>query len=297
MRSEEFVKTLRPSAPVLPSLRAIRPDRYSETVDRRNGQTIAVFDAADPSDFDWLERMVLEHSTTNIRACGPLVSTSISGRWPGFWRRSRRSGCSSSGARRAASSRASTTSAFGQRARDQQSGDWARERPGPFPHPPRRPADARLAVCLRCRVRTRRVRASQSQPAGCLYRAALGHRSPGSLSLLQHPGVWRRPRVWHGVPALCRGLGREVDRGHPFSRLHVDELGYPIDGHLVWADCRWWVGQFEAQGFQREAAIKPLCTRNWMATLTPGRRRAKPCSSFRSRDAGADEAYRRSEGA
>ena len=47
MRSDEFVKTLRPSASALANLRTLRPDRYTQTTDRSNGQTIAVFDAAE----------------------------------------------------------------------------------------------------------------------------------------------------------------------------------------------------------------------------------------------------------
>jgi hypothetical protein len=42
----------------------------------------------------------------------------------------------------------------------------------------------------------------------------------------------------------------------PFSLLHVDQQGYPIHGHLVWADSAWWTKQFEAGGFIREAEIE-----------------------------------------
>ena len=36
----------------------------------------------------------------------------------------------------------------------------------------------------------------------------------------------------------------------------MDDLGYPIHGHLTWADTRWWVHRFEAAGFQREDAVE-----------------------------------------
>jgi hypothetical protein len=51
---------------------------------------------------------------------------------------------------------------------------------------------------------------------------------------------------WHGDAAA----------GRPFSTLHVDELGYPLHGHLTWADASWWVRQFEARGLHREEEIE-----------------------------------------
>jgi uncharacterized protein DUF4214/methyltransferase family protein len=62
MRSEEFTNKLTKSETTHQvSLRSIRPDRYRDTLDRTNGQTIGVFDAKDPSDFDWLESAILEY--------------------------------------------------------------------------------------------------------------------------------------------------------------------------------------------------------------------------------------------
>ena len=44
--------------------------------------------------------------------------------------------------------------------------------------------------------------------------------------------------------------------GTRYSVLHTDELGYPLHGHLIWADAAWWSSQFEAGGFVREADIE-----------------------------------------
>ena len=44
--------------------------------------------------------------------------------------------------------------------------------------------------------------------------------------------------------------------GRPFATIHVDDLGYPIHGHLAWASASWWVGQFQAAGFERELAVE-----------------------------------------
>jgi SAM-dependent methyltransferase len=42
----------------------------------------------------------------------------------------------------------------------------------------------------------------------------------------------------------------------PFDRLHTDEAGFPLHGHLVWAAADWWQEQFEAVGFTREPRIE-----------------------------------------
>lgn len=41
-----------------------------------------------------------------------------------------------------------------------------------------------------------------------------------------------------------------------FSKLHVDEQGYPMNGHLIWAGSNWWVEQFIQTGFKREIEIE-----------------------------------------
>jgi len=53
-------------------------------------------------------------------------------------------------------------------------------------------------------------------------------------------------RDWYGDLAL----------GRNFRLLHVDGKGYPLNGHLIWADSRWWVTQFERHGLRREEAIE-----------------------------------------
>jgi SAM-dependent methyltransferase len=44
--------------------------------------------------------------------------------------------------------------------------------------------------------------------------------------------------------------------GRLFQTLHVDEYGYPLHGHLIWADSHWWVTQFEKVGLKREKEIE-----------------------------------------
>jgi len=42
----------------------------------------------------------------------------------------------------------------------------------------------------------------------------------------------------------------------PFSLLDVDEKGWPLNGHLIWATAAWWQKMFEAAGFNREVEIE-----------------------------------------
>jgi SAM-dependent methyltransferase len=45
----------------------------------------------------------------------------------------------------------------------------------------------------------------------------------------------------------------ETDRasGSYFKTIHVDMHGYPMHGHLIWADTEWWAGLFKKHGFLR----------------------------------------------
>ena len=44
--------------------------------------------------------------------------------------------------------------------------------------------------------------------------------------------------------------------GRLFQTLHVDEYGYPLHGHLIWADSHWWTDQFKQGGLVREIEIE-----------------------------------------
>jgi SAM-dependent methyltransferase len=61
----------------------------------------------------------------------------------------------------------------------------------------------------------------------------------------------------------------------PFSCLHVDDAGWPLNGHLIWAMTTWWQSTFEKAGFVREAEIEKALHKvydNWMAKAAPARR-------------------------
>jgi len=76
-------------------------------------------------------------------------------------------------------------------------------------------------------------------------------------------------------PFYVDGWKDDAAAGKPFSRLHADEEGYPIHGHLVWADAAWWSGQFARAGFTREVEIERAFHRKYdgyMEKRSPARR-------------------------
>jgi hypothetical protein len=58
------------------------------------------------------------------------------------------------------------------------------------------------------------------------------------------------------LPFYLAGWEEEAAGGDIFRKLEVDAQGYPINGHLVWADWRWWTQRFEAHGLRREPDIE-----------------------------------------
>ena len=64
-------------------------------------------------------------------------------------------------------------------------------------------------------------------------------------------------------PLYVDGWKEDAAAGKPFARLHADEQGYPIHGHLIWADAAWWSAQFERAGFTREVEIERALHRKY----------------------------------
>jgi len=48
----------------------------------------------------------------------------------------------------------------------------------------------------------------------------------------------------------------DIHKGRFFQTVHVDNYGYPVNGHIIGADSEWWVDQFEKAAFKRELEIE-----------------------------------------
>jgi hypothetical protein len=257
MRSEEFVNTLRPAHAPLPSLKAMRPDRYSQTIDRTNGQTIDIFDAASPSDIDWLERMILEHRyyehpgvwQFNVDFDKRTMAQVIAAFAPS---RALELGCAAGAvleclddAGVAAEGVEISSLAIGlasDRVRSRiHHGDLLTL---DLPHG----YDLIFGLDVFEHLNPNRLDA--------YIRRLWDIAAPGGYLFGNIPAFGDDPVFGTVFPLYVEGWSADAAAGRPFSRMHVDAHGYPIHGHLVWADCNWWVAQFERQGFRRQDAIE-----------------------------------------
>jgi hypothetical protein len=270
MRSDEFRATLAPSSWSLPDLRALRPDRYRQTIDRGTGQTIPVFDAQSAADYDWLEQAILTHGyyeqpgvwnldvDTDKRIIAEMMA-------PFAPARALELGC-----------------AAGAVLDCLQDHDIASEGVEISSM-----AIARAPERVRGRIHQGDLIALDLQPG---YDLIFGldvfeHLNPNRLDdyisriaqlvndegyvFANIPAFGDDPVFGTVFPLYVDGWERDAAEGRPFSTLHVDPLGYPIHGHLVWADARWWRARFESHGLAREEGIERALHAKYDAYMRP----------------------------
>jgi SAM-dependent methyltransferase len=257
MRSEESIARLRPKAPPLLDLRSLRPGKYRHAIDRTNGQTIEVYDAASPEDFDWLEQMILTHGYYEKPGVWNLgvdfdkrtIAEMIASFAPS---RALEIGC-------AAGAVLACLEDLGIRAEGVEISAAA---------------IAQAPEHVRPRIHRGDLLALDLPSSFDLVFGldVFEHLNPNRLDayidrlarLLRDGG-----RLFCNIPAFGADAmfgtvfplyldewQRDAAAGRPFSLLHVDESGYPLHGHLIWADSAWWVAQFERRGFRRELEIE-----------------------------------------
>jgi Domain of unknown function (DUF4214)/Methyltransferase domain len=79
---------------------------------------------------------------------------------------------------------------------------------------------------------------------------------PGGYVYANIPAFGEDPSFGNPFPIYLEAWEGERAAGGPFQTLPVDEGGYPLDGHLTWADTLWWSRQFTDNGFARELEIE-----------------------------------------
>jgi SAM-dependent methyltransferase len=57
-------------------------------------------------------------------------------------------------------------------------------------------------------------------------------------------------------PIYLPGWDADAEDKGLFSLLHVNEAGWPLNGHLAWATTNWWERHFQHAGFERETKIE-----------------------------------------
>jgi len=83
-----------------------------------------------------------------------------------------------------------------------------------------------------------------------------GLMAAGGFCFCNIPAFEQDPVFGTVFPSYLEDWKEPGPPGRLFQTLHVDENGYPIHGHLIWADSHWWVTQFEREGLVREQEIE-----------------------------------------
>ena len=268
VRSEEFTSRLAKAAAPLPDLRAVRPDRYRDVIDRSNGRTISVFEAESSADFDWLEHAIAEHRyyekpgvwNLGIDSDKRVIAEIVAAFAPA---RPLELGC-------AAGAVLECLLAYGITAEGVEISSMAIDKASPL---------------VRSRIHRGDLLSLSLQPG---YDVVFGldvfeHLNPNRIGaylkrlqeitssdafLFCNIPVFGEDAVFGTVfPFYVDGWEADALAGRPFATIHVDERGYPIHGHLTWADARWWGEQFEACGFHREVEIEQALHRKYDAYM------------------------------
>lgn len=257
MRSEEFTAKLTKPSHSLPNIRAMRPERYRDTIDRTNGQPIPVFEAASSSDFDWLETAIVNHKyyenpgvwNLGVDVDKRVIAEIVASFAP---QRALELGCAAGAVL-----------------------DCLEEH-----HIKAEGIEISSMALARASMR---VRDRIHQGDLLTLDLRVGYDTVFALDIFEHLNpnkidtylsrlvqitsvdaylfcnipVFGEDPVFDTVfPFYIDGWERDAAAGRHFSTLQVDELGYPIHGHLIWATPNWWIERFEACGFCREIAIE-----------------------------------------
>lgn len=257
-------------------LHELRPDAYTETI-ADSGDRRSVFTARDPSDFDWLEKAILEHGyyeqpgvwsysidldkrvMAEVMALfGPRLGLDL--------------GCASGAVIACMRDLGHTAEGveISQLAIDRAEPD-VRERihQGDL-------LDLRLGerydlvfgLDIFEHLNPNRMDAYLQAIADALV--------PGGFVFANIPVFGDDPGFGNVFPVDLEEWRREQsDGGSLFSALPVDADGYPQMGHLIWADSPWWTGRFDTAGLGRELDIERALHRRYddfIVSTYPGRR-------------------------
>ena len=277
MRSEEFRATLAPAAPTsLPNLVSLRPERYRRTVDRSTGQSILVCEIESPADADWLEDAIITHGyyekpgvwILDVDFDKRLVAEMLSSFAP---RAGLELGCAAGAVLECLedlgveaegidiSAMAVARASDRVRSRIHAGDILALDLPRKY--------DLLFGLDVFEHLNPNKLDAYLARLAAVTTEDA--------LLFCNIPAFGEDPVFGTVFPFYVDGWREDAAAGKPFSRLHADDQGYPIHGHLVWADAAWWSARFARAGFTREVEIERAFHRKYdgyMKKRSPARR-------------------------
>jgi hypothetical protein len=277
MRSEEFRRTLAAGASSsLPNLVVQRPERYRRTVDTSSGQSVLVFDAESAADFDWLEAAILENGyyeqpgvwildvdfdkrlvAEMIAAFAPIKPLELGCAAGAVLTCLEEAGIAAYGVEISSMAIARATDSV--RSRIHQGDLLALD----LPHD----HDVLFGLDIFEHLNPNKLDG---------YLARMAAITSDDAYLFCNIPAFGQDAVFGTVfPFYIDGWARDAAAGRSFTTLHVDESGYPIHGHLAWADAAWWTRRFEQAGFTRDTDVERAFHRKYDAYMekrSPARR-------------------------
>jgi hypothetical protein len=272
MRSPEFRRSLAPAAPSsLPNLVVQRPERYRRAVDRNSGQSILVFDAAAPSDFDWLESAIIANGyyeapgvwildvdfdkrlvAEMIAAFAPAAALELGTAAGAVLECLDALGIAAEGVE--ISAMAIARAAERVRTRIHQGDLLALDLPAKY--------DLVFGLDVFEHLNPNKLDA---------YLARMHQISRDDAYLFCNIPAFGEDEVFGTVfPFYLDAWQQEAadGQGGLLRTLHTEESGYPLHGHLTWATASWWVRRFEAAGFSRDLDIERAFHRKYDGYMT-----------------------------
>jgi len=290
MRSEESRQKLAPAAhSSIPNLVVLRPERYRRTADRSTGQSILVFEAESAADADWLEGAIIANGyyekpgvwVLDVDFDKRLVAELLAAFAPAA---GLELGCAAGAVLECLqdlgveaegvdiSAMAIARAADRVRPRLHHGDILSLDLPKKY--------DLLFGLDVFEHLNPNKLDA---------YLARLAQlTSDDAFVYCNIPAFGEDPVFGTVFPFYVDGWKEDAAAARPFTRLHADEHGYPLHGHLVWADAAWWAARFAAAGFNREVEIERAFHRKYgryMEERSPARRAffvfGKPASAAR----------------
>ncbi len=263
VRSDEFTSRLAPP-PAIEAIRERRPSQYRADEDVLNHTPVAVFEARCDADFDWLEAMIRDNGyyerpgvwNFGIDVDKRVMAEALVAFAP---QRALEIGCASGAV-------LECLRELGVHAEGVEISRMALERAFPGIRDRihvgdllelRLPESYDLVFGLDIfeHLNPNRLDGYLSRIVGLL--------DDGGCVFANVPAFGPDPVFGTVFPLYVGGWGAEAAPGRRFSRIPVDEHGYPLHGHLIWADSAWWVARFEAHGLRRETGIEAALHRKY----------------------------------
>jgi hypothetical protein len=257
MRSEEFRRSLPVISSSLPNLVVQRPEKYRRVIDRTNGNSILTVEAASPEDLDWLETAIIANGyyekpgvwVLEVNFDKRLVAEMLASFAPAA---SLELGCASgavlqcldevgiAGEGVEISSMAIAKAADTVRPRIHQGDLLALDLPRKY--------DLLFGLDIFEHLNPNKLHTYVQRIAEVT--------TDDAYLFCNIPAFGADPLFGTVFPFYVDGWTEDAAAGRAFRSLHTDEEGYPLHGHLAWADAPWWTARFEQAGFIRDVDVE-----------------------------------------